>query len=266
MEQQLTELNVAGLLQVSLESNGVACVHMVDAKRKNALTHEMVDRLGIAFDSLGRDHRVRAIVLAGLPEVFSSGASFEVLEELATGRRMGGEILLPRVLLDCPVPCLAAMAGYGLGGGFALGVAADVVLLGRESRYSLNFLDLGFTPGMGTTVLLEHVLSSALAHELMFSGEGRLGRDFEGKSGINYVLPRDEVLPKAFDLAARIAEKPRYGLVALKCALSSSRRQAFEAARTSESLMHTISFAQPNTIELVAGAFASSQPLRNGGT
>jgi polyketide biosynthesis enoyl-CoA hydratase PksI len=120
----------------------------------------------------------------------------------------------------------------------------------------LNFLDLGFTPGMGTTVLLEHVLSPALAHELMFSGEGRLGRDFEGKSCINYVLPRDEVLPKAFDLAARIVEKP------LKCAVSSSRRQAFEAARTSESLMHTISFAQPNATELVAGAFAGGQPTK----
>jgi polyketide biosynthesis enoyl-CoA hydratase PksI len=92
------------------------------------------------------------------------------------------------------------LAGYGLGGGFALGVAADVVLLGRESPYSLNFLDLGFTPGMRTTVLLEHVLSPALAHELMFAGEGRLGRDFEGKSGINYVLPRDDIVPKAFDL------------------------------------------------------------------
>lgn len=67
-----------------------------------------------------------------------------------------------------------------------------------------------------------------------------VGRDFEGKSVINYVLPRDEVSPKAFDLAARIAEKPRYALVALKCALSSSRRQAFEAARTSESLMHDL--------------------------
>jgi polyketide biosynthesis enoyl-CoA hydratase PksI len=262
MEQQLTELSVAGLLQVSIESNGVACVRMDDAKRNNALTHDMVDRLGVAFDLLGRDRRVRAIVLAGLPEVFSSGASLEVLDDLASGRRAGGEILLPRILLDCPVPCLAAMAGYGVGGGFALGVAADVVLLGRESRYSLNFLDLGFTPGMGTTVLLEHVLSPALAHELMFSGEGRLGRDFEGKSGINYVLPRDEVLPKALDLAARIAEKPRHGLVALKCVLSSPRRQAFEAARTSEALMHTISFAQPDATELIAVAFADGQATK----
>jgi polyketide biosynthesis enoyl-CoA hydratase PksI len=262
MEQQLTELSVAGLLQISIDSNGVACVCMNDTKRKNALTHDMVDGLGLAFDRLGRDQRIRAIVLAGLPDVFSSGASFEVLDDLATGRRSGGEILLPRVLLECPVPCLAAMAGYGVGGGFALGVAADVVLLGRESRYSLNFLDLGFTPGMGTTVLLEHVLSPALAHELMFSGEGRLGRDFEGKSGINYVLPKSEVLPKALDLAARIAEKPRHALVALKCTLSAPRRQAFEAARTSEALMHTICFSHPNTTELIASAFTDGQATK----
>jgi polyketide biosynthesis enoyl-CoA hydratase PksI len=263
MEHDLTEMDLPGLLRVSIASEGVACVRMDDAKRKNALTHDMVDRLGVVFDALGRDQRVRTIVLAGLPDVFSSGASLEVLADLVSGRRAGAEILLPRVLLDCPVPCLAAMAGYGLGGGFALGIAADVVLLARESRYCLNFLDLGFTPGMGTTVLFEHVLSPALAHELMFSGEGRLGRDFEGRSGINYVLPRDEVLPKALDLAARIAEKPRHALVALKRTLSSPRRQAFEAARTNESLMHTISFAQPDAAELIMAAFADDQPKKN---
>lgn len=249
-----------GLLRVSLLSEGVASVQMDDAERQNALGYEMVDGLTEVFDELGRDKEIRVIVLAGLPEVFSSGASYELLADLANGQRATTEVLLPRVLLECPVPCLAAMAGYGLGGGFALGIAADIVLMGRESRYSLNFLDLGFTPGMGATVLLEQVLSPAIAHELMFSGEGRLGREFEGRSGINYILPRDEVLPKAVDLAQRIAEKPRYALVALKQTLSAPRRQAFEAARTHESLMHSVCFVQPDVREQLKRLSAARKP------
>jgi polyketide biosynthesis enoyl-CoA hydratase PksI len=238
-----------GELRVTHDGHGVACVQMDDLERKNALGHRMVHNLTRVFAELGRDDSLRAIVLAGLPEVFSSGASFELLDDLASGRRAATEVLLPRILLECPLPCLAAMSGYGLGGGFVLGLAGDVVLMARESRYSLNFLDLGFTPGMGATVLLEHVLSPAIAHELLFSGEGRLGLDFEGRSGINYILSRDEVLPKALDVAQRIAEKPRYAVVALKRLLSASRRQAFEAARIREAHMHEECFAQPGMKE-----------------
>lgn len=223
--------------------DGVATVTMADAATANALTHELVDALGAAFAGLGRDRRVRAIVLAGLPDVFSSGASREVIDDLVSGRREGGELLLPRVLLECPVPCVAAMAGYAIGGGFALGIAADLIVLADDSRYCLNFLDLGFTPGMGTTALLEHVLSPAIAHELLFTGEARRGRDL-ARTGINHVVARAQVLARAHDLAARVAAKPRELLIALKRTLSLPRRQAFELARTHETLMHAAAFAQ----------------------
>jgi polyketide biosynthesis enoyl-CoA hydratase PksI len=245
-----------GLLSATVSAQGVACVRMEDAARNNALSYEMVDALQDTFRLLGRDPRVRAIVLAGLPEMFSSGAGGDVLRDLAAGRRDSGELLLPRALLECPLPCLAAMAGSAVGGGFALGIAADIVLLGRQSRYCLNFMTFGFTPGMGTTRLLEHVMSAAVAHELLYSGEARLGRDFEGRSGINHVLPRAEVLPHALALAERIAEKPRAAVVALKSALSARRRQAFEAARTQEALMHAVSFVQPEVRQAIEEAFA----------
>jgi polyketide biosynthesis enoyl-CoA hydratase PksI len=63
------------------------------------------------------------------------------------------------------------------------------------------------------------------------------------------VLPRSEVLARAQDLAARMAEKPRDALVALKRTLSIPRRQAFELARTHETLMHAVSFSQLRTKE-----------------
>jgi enoyl-CoA hydratase/carnithine racemase len=64
------------------------------------------------------------------------------------------------------------------------------------------------------------------------------------RTGVNHVLPRAEVDARARDLAARIADKPRDAVVALKRTLSVPRRQAFELARTQEALMHVASFAQ----------------------
>jgi polyketide biosynthesis enoyl-CoA hydratase PksI len=105
-------------------------------------------------------------------------------------------------------------------------------------------MNLGFTPGMGLTRLLEHVLSPAIAHELLYTGEFRKGSDFLGASGFNSILPRAEVRPRAFESAWRIADKPRPALEVLKRVLSIRRRQAFEETRTLEALMHRLSLGQ----------------------
>ncbi|HEY4180519.1 MAG TPA: polyketide synthase [Kofleriaceae bacterium] len=240
-----TLADLPGLLRTRID-DGVATLTFDDIASNNALSHGMVIALGDAFGVVASRTDVRAVVLAGSSEYFSSGADRGVVSDLVTGRRDAGELLLPRLLLDCPVPVIAALAGHAVGGGFALGMAADFIVLARESRYCLNFMDLGFTPGMGSTRLLEHVLSPAIAHELLFTGEARRGRDFDGKCGINHIVPRADVLACAQTIAMRIADKPRPAIVALKRALSLPRRQAFEAARTHETMMHQLSFAQPD--------------------
>src|SRR5437763_8831218 len=81
-----------GLLRVSLPSEGVACVQMKDAAGTTALSHDMVGALGESFAALGAENSLRAIVLTGLPEVFSSGAAREVIDD-------GGSRHLDRFIL-----------------------------------------------------------------------------------------------------------------------------------------------------------------------
>lgn len=244
----------------SFAADGVATIGMADAASANALSRDMVRALEQAFGTVAQDGSTRCVLLTGLPEIFCSGASRELLEDLAGGRLNPGEILLPRLPLECPVPCIAAMEGHAVGGGLALGVAADIVLMAEESRYALNFMNLGLTPGMGTTRLLEHVLSPAVAHELLYSGEARRGRDFLKAGGINHIVPRAEVLPLARDLASRIADKHRDTLIALKRTLSVRRREAFESARTQEALMHSLCLAQPDTHARIREQFPEVLP------
>ncbi len=225
--------------------NGIAVVDLADGTGRNALGEELVEELVTTLETLGRDPAVRAVVLVGSSEVFCSGAPHELLRRLLRGEVAPTDIRLAKAVLDVPVPTIAAMEGHAVGGGLALGLCADIVLMARESRYGASFLNMGFSPGMGMTRLLEHVLSPAMAHEMLLTGELRRGRDFEGRSGVNYVLPRAEVRPRAMDLAARIADKPRVALEVVKRALSIRRRQAFEESHTLESMMHAITFSQP---------------------
>ena len=223
-------------------THGIAHLTLAEPGSSNALGEAMVHALQEQFVVIDRDADVRVVVLSAEGETFSSGAPRELLLRLARGEVRPTDILLPKLLLDCAVPVVAAMAGHATGGGFALGLAADIVLIGEESRYGFTFMNLGFTPGMGTTRLCEHVLSPAVAHELLYTGELRRGSRFIG-SGINHVLPRAQVEAAAMDLAARIADKPRLSLAALKRTLSQPRRRAFEGSITDESLMHQVTLS-----------------------
>ncbi len=183
---------------------------------------------------------MKVIVLEGLPDVFCSGGSRAMLRSLAKGTHGPVDLLLPKRVLDVPVPVIAAMAGHAVGGGFALGLCADIVLIGRESRYGLSFMNFGFTPGMGTTRMLEHVLSPAIAHELYVHRPERAWRRVRGSKRLQrHLAPSGGVAAGARD-AGRIADKPRGALEVLKRTLSLPKRQCFEATYTVETLMHQV--------------------------
>lgn len=239
------------VVSFELDDDGVGVIAMRDEVGRNAMSERFVHELVQALGEAQRAAELKVVLLTGLPDVFSSGASREMLVGLVRGELVPTDIVLPKLVLDLPVPVVAAMEGHAIGGGLALGLCADIVLIARESRYGASFMSMGFTPGMGMTELLHHVMPPALAHELLFTAEPKKGSYFEGRSGFNAILSRAEVRPRALSIAARIAEKPRTSLEMLKRTLSLPRRQAFEKTYTIESLMHRVSFAQANTLGLI---------------
>jgi 4-carboxy-3-alkylbut-2-enoyl-[acp] decarboxylase len=231
---------------VTLGADGIASLEMRDEAGRNAMSEQFVADLLEAVHEIAVWPDLKVGVLFGLPDVFSVGASRDVLHRLADGTIAPSDLLLSQAVLDLPVPVIAAMEGHAIGGGLALGLCADLVLIARESRYGCPFMNMGFTPGMGLTRLLEHVLTPAVAHEMLYAGEPFKGAHFAGRTGFNYVLPRAEVRPKALDLAQRIADKPRGALTVLKRSLALPRRQAFASTQVVEALMHQVTFAQPD--------------------
>ena len=239
------------LIEIEKHDDGVAVITMVDVAGKNAMNAPFVTQLMASFDEVEAWPELKVVVLAGTPDFFCSGASLDMLEELTAGTVVPTEIVIPKRVLDIKVPVVAAMTGHAIGGGLALGLCADLVVASLTSRYSCSFMNMGFTPGMGMTKLLEHVTTPAVAHEMLLTGEAKKGRWLDARGAFNAVLPKDEVLPHALQLASRIAEKPRLALELLRQTLTLPRRQAYESTHTLESLMHRVSFAQPEVLELI---------------
>ncbi|MEQ8765386.1 MAG: polyketide synthase [Planctomycetota bacterium] len=239
-------------ITLEIDRDGVALLRMQDPAGKNAFGESFVSELVARLEALS-DPAVKCCVVTGSDDVFSAGGDQEVLLDLAEGRRSPYDLTLTRTLLDVPVPTIAAMSGHAVGGGLVFGLCCDMVILAKEKRYGCNFMDLGFTPGMGTTGLLQVACGEYLATEMMMSGRFVRGSELSG--GVNAVLPGQDVLPHALGIARRIAEKPGFALRLLKQTLVAPRRVAFERARVSEALMHAVCFEKPETAQRIQGSY-----------
>ncbi|WP_031296014.1 polyketide synthase [Pseudogulbenkiania ferrooxidans] len=234
---------------------GVALIRMQDRANKNTFTFEMIDRLTEAFAEAGARQDVRAVVLTGYDSYFSSGGTQEGLRDLFEGRYRFTDKDLYSVALNCPLPVVAAMQGHGIGGGFVLGLFADLAVLARQSIYTANFMKYGFTPGMGATLVLPEKLGPALAQEMMLGAGNYRGEELQRRGAPFPVLPRESVLPHALELAASLAEKPRQSLVALKRHLSASLRARLPAFIEQELELHEQTFHQPEVRERIEALF-----------
>ena len=244
------------LVSLTYEDEGIAVLRLQDEINKNMLNSSLLPQLKAQLREMAQDRTIKVAIFCGLPEVFCAGADREMLFELSAGNTASKDIILPRLVLDLPVPTIAAMEGHAIGGGLALGLCCDMVLMARESRYCCSFMNLGFTPGMGITRLLQLAVGEYVANEMLYGGQFFRGSHFENTATINYVLPKAKVYSKAYHLAQRIAEKPRFALEALKGYLSLPRRRAFEETLTVEALMHQRCFAQPGSNERILENYA----------
>lgn len=210
------------------------------------------DRLAAAVAAVKDDTSVRVVLLEGGSRYFCAGASRTSLLRPDAGRevpRYAAE--LPLVVLDIPVPTLAVMSGHAIGGGFALGLLSDLPFVAEEGLYGMNFMALGFTPGMGSTVLLEEALGARLAHELLFTGRLVKGRELKA-AGFPAVAPKADLRRRALHLAREIAGVPREALLSLKAMLGGRRRERLERALDEERRSHEALFARGDTARLIA--------------
>jgi polyketide biosynthesis enoyl-CoA hydratase PksI len=234
---------------------GIVQVTMQDRVYKNTFTEEFMSCLMEAFASIQENSSYKVVILTGYDTYFSSGGTQDLLLGIYNGKVKFTDGNIYSLALDCKIPVIAAMQGHGIGGGFALGLFADFVILGRESVYTSNFMKYGFTPGMGATCIFPEKLGLSLAEELLLNGGTYRGADLE-KRGVPFpVMPRAEVLNYAYELARQLAEKPRLSLITLKDNLVASLREKLPKAIEREIEMHDKTFHQPEVKDRIMSLF-----------
>lgn len=139
----------------------------------NALNTAVITELEQAVTELERDVSLGAVIITGAGRSFVAGADIGEQRplDLEGGRRWGqrGSALLRRIE-KLPVPTIAAVNGFALGGGCELAMACDIILASEKAKFGQPEVGLGITPGFSGTQRLSRCVGAARAKELIFSG------------------------------------------------------------------------------------------------
>lgn len=230
------------VVALEMHEHGIAFVQMRDDEGANMFTADLLAGLREAFSEIESLSTAKVVVVSGTETWFCCGGTPEDLALMQEGRASFFGIDGFRLLLDCPLPTIAAMRGHALGGGLTFGLYADVALLAENAYYAANFMEHGLTPGIGTTYILPKKLGAALGAEMMLTAQRYQGRDLRARGIQLEVLEKDAVLTRAFAIARDIAKNPVRQIKLLKRRSTEETRRELPGVLREEDRMHAQCF------------------------
>lgn len=234
---------------------------------RNALSEEImaagVEALNVAESS----DEIRAVVITGAGDAFCAGGN---LQQLQRNAQLGPEVQTSRLerfhrwieaIRTFPKPVIAAIETVAAGGGCSLALACDLLVAGRDARFTLAYNRIALTPDGGASWQLMQMLPRPLVTELLWLCEPISAERLHQFGLVNRVTDKGRALAEALDLAERLSDMAPNALASSKELLNHwparSLPQQLDAERDSfvDNLHH------PNAREGIA-AFLEKRPAR----
>ena len=194
---------------VTYEQDGFVGVITINRPQAlNALNSQVLDELKETFDSVNLDE-TRALILTGAGEKsFVAGADIGEMSSLTkaegeTFGKKGNDIF--RMIETFPIPVIAAVNGFALGGGCEISMSCDIRICSENAIFGQPEVGLGITPGFGGTQRLARIVGVGIAKQLIYTARNIKAEQAKAIGLVNDVYPQEELLDQAKKLASIIA-------------------------------------------------------------
>ncbi|MDN5872829.1 MAG: enoyl-CoA hydratase family protein [Sinobacteraceae bacterium] len=220
----------------------IAEIRLNRPERKNPLTFDSYAELRDTFRQLVYADDIKAVVISGAGNNFSSGGDVHEIigpltkmdmRELLAFTRMTGDLV--KAMRACPQPIIAAVDGVCAGAGAILAMASDLRLGSPKAVTAFLFTRVGLAGcDMGACAILPRIIGQGRAAELLFTGRSMSAEEGERWGFFNSLHDSEELLPKAHELAARLLRGPTFAHGITKTMLNQEWSMGLEQAIESE--------------------------------
>jgi enoyl-CoA hydratase/carnithine racemase len=223
-------------------------------ERLNAMSRAVVRDTEAAFRQANADPEVEVIVFTGAGRAFCAGDDLkEFGEQAATPRSIREHIegiqAVTRAMMMSDKVVVGAIHGYAVGGGFEWLCNCDMVVAADDLVAFFPEMSLGQFVTGAVTHLLPQTVGYQRAMRLMVLGERHSARELEAMGLVGWVVPRDAMLAKSMEIAAKVAEKSRYSVGKLKRLLVEGLDDRVERALRHEGVITETTFSRGEAAE-----------------
>jgi crotonobetainyl-CoA hydratase len=219
--------------------NGVLTITL-DRPKANAINVATSRALFAAFEQLQDDPALRVAIITGSGRFFSAGWDLSAATEgeaIDADHGPGGFAGLTE-FFSLGKPVIAAVNGLAFGGGFELALAADLIIAADHVEFALPEVKLGMIPDSGGVLRLPRRLPRAIATEMLLTGRRMSAQEAQRWGLVNQVVPTDDLMRTAHEMAAVIVQNAPLALAAVKEVLRETEGQtlpqAYQTLRTGD--------------------------------
>ncbi len=189
------------------ENSNIVIITLNRQKKLNALNKEMLELLDKKIKSIKHDHNIRAIIIysegkswcAGVDLKWASSSVWKFVKAIKMGRRIFARIEKQ------PIPVIAAINGYAVGGGMELALSCDIRVAADIATFAQSEATIGLPPGWGGTYRLPKVVGLSTAKALIYTGRRFSAEEALEMKFVSKIVPVEELKNQAIEIAESIA-------------------------------------------------------------
>lgn len=201
------------------QAGPVATLTVNRPDKLNALNAQVLTELRRTLLDLSADSQVRAVILTGAGKAFVAGADIAAMRQMTVSEARAFSELghsVGTVLESVPMPVIAAVNGFALGGGCELALACDFIYASAKAKFGQPEVNLGLMPGFGGTTRLPRRVGVGRARELTYTAELVDAEEALRIGLVNRICAPEELMGHAQATAEKIASKGPLAVAASK--------------------------------------------------
>jgi enoyl-CoA hydratase len=189
------------------KKDGIATLTLNRPKAMNALSRELISRIGQTFTDLREDKETGVVILTGAGRAFCAGLDLKELSEQGVGDReteASDTLDAMDIIYSFDRPLIGAINGTAITGGFEIALACDFLIASTEARFADTHARVGVLPGWGLSQKLSRMIGIGRAKELSFTGNYLSAEQALAWGLVNRVVEPDDLLPVCRTLATEM--------------------------------------------------------------